>query len=242
MLHQKSIALIIPAHNEAESIARVLKKVPGQVDLIVVVDNGSSDGTGEIARRNGARVVRENRLGYGRACLTGMTTLKRNPPDIVAFADGDGSDNHAALPQLLVPLIEDGLDMVLARRIPRTPDALSFQQKAGNKLAARLMGLFWGGDYTDLGPMRVLSWKALQKLDMQDRDFGWTIEMQIKALQHHFHTREIPVFYLPRFAGRSKVSRRFSGVVSAGTKILWVVFREAWKDRYNIFNRFLKTG
>lgn len=237
MIHQKTIVLIIPAHNEAASIARVLQRVPGQVDRIVVVDNGSKDPTGEIARACGAQVVRENRLGYGQACLAGIEFLTNDPPDIVAFADGDGSDNQGALAELLVPLIEEGLDMVLAKRIPQTFRALSFQQKMGNGLATRLMGFFWGFVYTDLGPMRALPWKALQKLNMQDRNFGWTIEMQIKALQQGYRIREIPIPYFRRFAGKSKISRTFSGVLSAGTKILWIVFREAWKDRRRIFNR-----
>ncbi|MFH0725481.1 MAG: glycosyltransferase family 2 protein [Pseudomonadota bacterium] len=237
MIQQKTIALIIPARNEADSITRVLQRVPRQVDRIIVVDNGSEDGTGEIARAGGAQVVREKRPGYGQACLAGIDVLAQNPPDIVAFADGDGSDNHGVLCDLLIPLIKEGRDMVLARRIPQTPRALSFQQKMGNGLAARLMRFFWGGDFTDLGPMRALTWKALQKLNMQDINFGWTIEMQIKALQQDYRIREIPVLYLPRFAGKSKISRTFSGVISAGTKILWIVFREAWKDRRRLINR-----
>ena len=242
MIDYRSIALIIPAHNEVESITRVIEAVPDEVDRILVVDNGSSDGTGDRARVAGAEVVREDRLGYGTACLAGIDALKEDPPDIVAFADGDGSDNHAFLGDLLRPLIRDTLDLVLARRIPACHRALTLQQRLGNGLAVGLIRLLWGGAYTDLGPMRALPWKALQKLDMRDRNFGWTIEMQIKALQLGFGIREIPVAYLPRLAGKSKISRTLSGVLSAGGKILWIVFREAWRDRRMILKRHRHAG
>ncbi len=237
MIDRRTVALIIPAHNEAESISRVITAVPDGVDRILVVDNGSNDGTGDRARVAGAEVVREDRLGYGTACLAGIDALKENPPDIVAFADGDGSDNHAFLGDLLGPLIRDRLDLVLARRVPTCPAALTLQQRLGNGLTVRLIRLLWGGAYTDLGPMRALPWTALQKLDMEDRNFGWTIEMQIKALQLGFRIREIPVAYLPRLAGKSKISRTLPGVLSAGRKILWIVFREAWRDRHMVFKR-----
>ena len=217
MIHQQTIALIIPARNEAAAIGQVLQRVPEVVDRVVVVDNGSQDNTGEIATACGAQVIRENRPGYGQACLSGIESIKNHPPDIVAFADGDGSDNHQALVDLMIPLIEEKLDMVLTRRIAQCPEALSLQQKIGNRLATTLMNFFWGGGYTDLGPMRALTWQALQTLKMKDRNFGWTIEMQIKALQHGFRIREIPVPYLPRFAGKSKISRTVSGVILAGT-------------------------
>ncbi len=242
MIDYRTIALIIPAHNEVESITRVIEAVPHEVDRILVVDNGSSDGTGHRARAAGAEVVREDRLGYGTACLAGIDALKENPPDIVAFADGDGSDNHAFLGDLLRPLIRDTLDLVLARRVPTCPGALSLQQRLGNGLAVGLIRLLWGGAYTDLGPMRVLTWTALKKLDMRDRNFGWTIEMQIRALQLGFDIREIPVVYLPRLAGKSKISRTLSGVLSAGRKILWIVFREAWRDRRMILKRHRHAG
>jgi glycosyltransferase involved in cell wall biosynthesis len=242
MISKYRIALIIPARNESESIARVISCIPEPVDRIIVVDNGSTDGTGDIARALGIRVVRENRLGYGRACLAGIESLKNDPPDIVAFADGDGSDNHEELIELLIPIVRDNLDMVLARRVPRTISALSFQQRTGNGLATRLIGFFWGCYFQDLGPMRAIRWDALEKLDMKDCNYGWTVEMQIKAIRQTLKIREIPIAYLPRFAGKSKVSRTFSGVIKAGTKILWIVFREAWKDRQIIFKKWKRTG
>lgn len=231
MIDRHRIALIIPARNEAASILRVLRNIPEAVDHILVVDNGSTDGTGDIARAAGVAVIRENRPGYGRACLSGIDTLRHNPPAIVAFADGDGSDNHATLTELLTPLVRDGLDLVLARRVPQNRAALSLQQRIGNRLATFLVGFFWGGDFRDLGPMRAIRWEALRILDMRDRNYGWTIEMQIKALQHRLRVREIPLPYLPRLAGKSKISRTFGGVIKAGGKILWTVAREAWRDR-----------
>jgi hypothetical protein len=178
--------------------------------------------------------VRENRPGYGRACLTGIARLRQDPPAVAAFADGDGSDNHAALNTLLLPLIRDNLDLVLARRIPQSRKALSPPQRFGNRLAIHLIRLLWGFEYQDLGPMRAVRWDALEKLDMKDLNYGWTIEMQIKALHHHLSIREIPVLYLPRLAGTSKISRTVSGVIKAGGKILWIVAREAWTDRQQI--------
>ncbi len=242
MIDGRRIALIIPARNEAESIGRVMGRIPETVDQVIVVDNGSTDGTGAIAKAAGAYVVRENRPGYGRACLAGIARLKQNPPAIAAFADGDGSDNHAALNALLAPLIRNNLDLALARRIPQTRTALSPQQRFGNRLAAFLVRLLWGFKYEDLGPMRAVRWQALEKLDMQDRNYGWTIEMQIKAVQHDLRIREIPVLYLPRLAGASKISRTFSGVIKAGGKILWIVAREAWKDRKSIMHHRLRYG
>jgi glycosyltransferase involved in cell wall biosynthesis len=234
MIDGRRIALIIPARNEAESIGRVLGQVPKTLDQVIVVDNGSADRTADIARSAGARVVRENRPGYGRACLAGLARLRHNPPDMVAFADADGSDNHAALNTLLLPLIRDELDLVLARRIPQPRTALTPQQRFGNRLATILIRLLWGFEFRDLGPMRAVRWEALEKLNMQDVNYGWTIEMQIKAVRQDLRIREIPVLYLPRLAGTSKISRTFRGATKAGGKILWIVAREALRDRRDI--------
>jgi len=230
MPEHHSIALIIPARNEADSLPLVFKDIPALIDRIILVDNGSSDGTGEIARELGAEVVREERPGYGQACLAGLAHLQGEPPSIVAFADADGSDNHGCLPELLAPLLKGDCDFSLAHRHPTTPQALTPQQRFGNWLATRLIRLVWGYDYHDLGPMRALRWEALTALDMRDTDFGWTVEMQIKALQLKLRICEIPIPYRPRMAGCSKISRTLKGVVKAGSKILWVVAREAWRD------------
>ena len=231
MSSDNPIALIIPARNEAESLPQVLRDIPALIDRVIVVDNGSSDGSGELARSLGAEVIREERPGYGRACLAGLAHLQSNPPAFIAFADADGSDNHACLPDLLTPLLEDCCDFSLANRQPTTPQALTPQQRFGNWLATRLIHLLWGYNFNDLGPMRALRWESLKALNMEDEDFGWTVEMQIKALQHNLRICEIPIPYRPRMAGQSKISRTVVGVIRAGSKILWVVGREAWLQR-----------
>ncbi|OQY21865.1 MAG: glycosyl transferase family 2 [Desulfobacteraceae bacterium 4572_35.2] len=229
-----NICLIIPAYNEAESLPAVLARIPACISSIVVVDNGSTDGTGELAEQLGARVVSEPQRGYGQACLAGIAALQSNPPDLVAFADADGSDNHPELEKLITTLQHNTLDLVLAQRIPKTRRALSIQQRFGNRLATSLVSLIWRTNFRDLGPMRVIRWQALLDLNMADQNFGWTIEMQVKAAQQRLRWQEIPITYLPRFAGQSKISRTISGVIQAGTKILWIVARETWRDRRNV--------
>jgi hypothetical protein len=237
-LHAKNtplrISLIIPAYNEAESLPRVLTSIPKCITEVVVVDNGSSDATASIAIQHGARVISEPQRGYGQACLAGLAALEQDPPDLVAFADGDGSDNHPQLVQLVQSLIKNQLDLVLARRIAHNEYALSPQQRFGNRLATTLINMIWGVKFHDLGPMRVLRWAALKQLNMNDRNFGWTIEMQIRAVQHKLRWQEVPLLYLPRYAGKSKISRTASGVVRAGSKILWIVVRELWFDRTQV--------
>jgi hypothetical protein len=171
-------------------------------------------------------VAFEPRPGYGRACLAGIAVLSRDPPDIVAFADGDGSDGLENLPTLLRPIMAGEADLVLAQRVVATRRALSPQQRFGNWLATRLIRILWGHRYTDLGPMRAISWGALDRLNMADRDFGWTVEMQIRALKTGLQVIECPLPYRDRTAGRSQVSRSFIGGVRAGVKILWVIGRE----------------
>ena len=240
MKSNHGVCLIIPAHNEAESLPLVLKRIPACIDEVVLVDNASTDNTAEIARHFGVRVVHEPLMGYGSACLAGIEALRTNPPACVAFADADGSDNHAELSRLLECLLESDLDMVLAQRVPVKREALSLQQRFGNGLATSLIHILWGGPYQDLGPMRIIRWEALEQLNMQDRNFGWTIEMQIKALQQHLNIMEVPLAYLPRIAGTSKISRTLSGVIRAGGKILWIIAREAWRDRVFVGQRLLR--
>ncbi len=231
MYRGKSIALIIPARNEALALPGVLRAVPGKIDRVIVTDNGSTDDTGKIAKGCGAQVVAEPRAGYGRACLAALDALEFTPPDIVAFADGDGSDDLSRLLELLDPLIEGRADFTLAKRIPVEPNALSLQQRFGNWLATRLICLLWGHDYKDLGPMRAITWQALRRLEMSDPNYGWTIEMQLKALRHGLRIVELPLPYLRRRAGRSKVSGKFAGSFKAGAKILWVIGREAGLEK-----------
>jgi glycosyltransferase involved in cell wall biosynthesis len=221
--------LIIPARNEALSLPRVLAGVPAAIGRVIVVDNGSTDETGEVARSHGAEVIFESSPGYGSACLAGIAALADSPPRIVAFADGDGSDGVENLSTLLRPLLAGEADLALALRLPDVRQALSLPQRFGNRLAVFLIHLFWGVEYHDLGPMRAVSWEALKAMEMADRDFGWTVEMQIKAIRTKLRVVECPLPYHTRLAGRSKISRTLAGVLRAGAKILWVIGRELWR-------------
>lgn len=230
MYQGKTIALILPARNEAIALPGVLKNVPPVVDHILVIDNGSTDSTPQVARGCGAQVVAESKPGYGRACLAGIAALKVNPPDVVAFADADGSDDLSQLLNLLTPVVDGQADMVLGNRIPTEAQALSVQQRFGNWLATNLIRLIWGYRYKDLGPLRAINWISLLKMEMHDQNYGWTVEMQIKALKTGLRIKEYPVLYCRRVGGRSKVSGTLKGTVQAGIKILWVIGQEALGD------------
>ncbi|NUQ39883.1 MAG: glycosyltransferase family 2 protein [Calditrichaceae bacterium] len=241
MKDNHKIAVIIPALNEERSIGKVIGEIPAWVDEIVVVDNGSSDRTMEIARAAGARALQEPERGYGAACLTGIAALRA--PDIVVFLDGDYSDYPEEMAALVQPIIEDQADMVIGSRVLGKAErgALSPQQAFGNWLACRLMRLFWGVRYTDLGPFRAIRYSTLQSLEMRDRNYGWTVEMQIKAAQRGVGSREVPVRYRRRI-GKSKVSGTLRGVISAGAKILFVIFLSAWEGRFRENNLLRNAG
>ena len=220
-------ALIIPALNEEASIGRTLSSLPAGVYVeVLVVDNGSVDATARIAAELGATVVSEPARGYGAACLAGIAAAS---PDVQAFVfmDSDGSDRPDEAAMLLEPIRSGEADLVIgSRELGRAePGALSPHQRFGNQLAVRLVGLFFGYRYTDLGPFRAVSRDALSRLAMQDRDYGWTIEMQIKALRRGLRVQEAPVSYRRRAAGESKVSGSVLGSLAAGFKILWTVAR-----------------
>jgi len=225
------IAFIIPALNEEAALPPMLDGLRAALDAavcadadIVVVDNGSRDATASVAREHGARVVSEPRRGYGQACLAGIAALSRDT-QIVGFLDADGSDDPEDLVRLLTPVREGEADMVLGSRTAAAKSSGAFtpQQAFGNWLATELMRLFFGARYTDLGPFRMIRREALDRLQMRDTNFGWTIEMQIKA--HHLGLKvvEIPVNYRKRIAGESKISGNFVGTVRAGWKILWTI-------------------
>ncbi|MCP4642459.1 MAG: glycosyltransferase, partial [bacterium] len=222
------IAVIIPALNEEDAIGKVIDDVPEWVDNIVVVDNGSTDRTADVARGAGARVVPEAERGYGAACLAGIAALR--DPDIVVFLDGDFSDHPEEMDSLVDPIREDQADMVIGSRSlgDRESGALTPQARFGNWLACLLMRHLWKASYTDLGPFRAIGFTSLLELEMKDRDYGWTVEMQVKAAAHGLRVRETPVRYRKRI-GKSKISGTVRGVLGAGTKILSTIFSLAWR-------------
>jgi len=223
-------ALIIPALNEAESIGLVLHRLPrGLFSQVIVVDNGSDDGTSEVAQAAGAEVIREPRRGYGQACLAGLAHLA---PQVyaVAFMDADLTDDPTDLEQL-VRLFEDGeWDMVIGSRVLGRPEpgSLTSLQRFGNWLTTLLIRMIWHVSFTDLGPMRILSRQALNRLNLQDHDFGWNVEMQAKAARLRLRVTEAPVKYFRRRLGKSKISGSIRGSVWAGAKILLTVYR-CWR-------------
>lgn len=209
--------------NEESSIGKVLSDIPTSVQWVIVADNGSTDGTACAAREQGAQVVSEPRRGYGYACLAGIASLPAET-EIVVFMDGDYSDYPAELSELVSAMIEHQADLIIGSRVlgQREKGSLTPQQRFGNWLSTRLIRLLYGFPYTDLGPFRAIRRDALRRLDMQDPTYGWTVEMQVKALQHRMKVVEVPVRYRKRI-GTSKVSGTLSGSVKAGAKILWTI-------------------
>lgn len=216
---------MIPVLNERESISSVLRAIPPNLPQeIIVIDNGSTDGTAEIAGSHGARVVHEPRRGYGRACLRGIEQL--SDPDVVVFLDGDFSDHPEEMPLLVDPIVRNEADLVIgSRRLGKSEkDALPSHARFGNALAGTLIYWFFRHRYTDLGPFRAIRYTSLKSLGMQDRNFGWTVEMQIKAVRKGLRIFEVPVSYRKRI-GTSKISGTIVGSIKAGTKILWTIFK-----------------
>lgn len=250
MQGRSNIAVIIPALNEAPSIANVIEAIPDWVDQIIVGDNGSTDDTASIAEAAGATVVHEPEQGYGAACLRAMEAL--DSPDIVVFLDADFSDDPSEMERLIDPIINDNADIVIGSRVlgDAEPGALSPQQRFGNWLACRLIRLFWQTTFTDLGPFRAIRYATLRELAMSDRNWGWTVELQVRAAQWRLRIIETPVRYRKRI-GRSKISGTLSGVIKAGTKILYCIFREViaprplpdrGTERLCVFTRFPVPG
>lgn len=227
MWYGKKILVIIPALNEEEALPLVIRDIPEDiVDEIIVVDNGSTDRTLSVARENGATALKEDRRGYGYACLKGIEYAKEKTPDIVVFLDGDHSDYPEEMIYIIKPIIEDGYDMIVGSRVlgGMGKDVMTPQAYYGTRFGAFLIRLLFGFSYTDFGPFRAIRFDKLLALGMQDKTYGWTVEMQIKAVKKKYKIKESPVSYRAR-VGKSKVSGTVKGTIMASYKILLTILK-----------------
>ena len=228
----ENIIVIIPAFNEEASIGKVIKEIPKIVSEIIVVSNNSTDKTAEVAKKAGATVLFETQKGYGYACLKGMKYIENKSikPEIVVFLDGDYSDYPEELTKIVAPIIEANYDFVVGARVKkwRENGSMTFPQRFGNWLATSLMKLFFNANFTDLGPFRAIKYSRLLQLQMQDKTYGWTVEMQLKAIKQDLRYLEVPVHYKNRI-GVSKVSGTIKGAIFAGVKILGWIFKYSFK-------------
>jgi len=225
--------VIIPAYNEVESIAKVIGEIPQNLaSEIIVVDNNSNDGTADAARNAGATVLFEQRKGYGAACIKGIEYLNNLIPDVVVFLDGDYSDYPEEMRELIEPISEKDFDLVLGSRVigKREKGSLPIQSRLGSMIAGFLIKLFWKVKYTDLGPFRAIKYSKLLQLDMKDKWFGWTVEMQIKAAKRNFKIVEVPVSYRKRI-GKSKVTGTVKGTIMASIIIMKTIFTELFNNK-----------
>ncbi|MFV8333979.1 glycosyltransferase family 2 protein [Flavobacterium sp. GSP14] len=226
------IKVIIPAYNEEKAIANVINEIPNYVSEIIVISNKSTDNTIAVAQNAGATVLSENNKGYGYACLKGLDYIAQQEvkPTIVVFLDGDYSDYPEELTKLIDPILTNTVDFVIGSRVPelRETGSMTPQQIFGNKLATVLMKLFFDSKFTDLGPFRAIKYSTLVDLEIQDKTYGWTVEMQLKVLRKRISYKEIPVRYKNRI-GVSKVSGTVKGTIMAGIKIIGWIFKYAFK-------------
>lgn len=233
-----NIKVIIPAYNEEGAIGKVIAEIPKIVSEVIVVNNNSTDNTADVAKSAGATVLFEANAGYGYACLRGMKYISdlspklegRIKPDIIVFLDGDYSDYPSELTRIVAPIIEDDIDFVVGARVKELSEkgSMTLPQRFGNGLATKLMKLFFNSTFTDLGPFRAIKYEKLLALNMQDKTYGWTVEMQLKVLKKKFTYVEIPVKYKNRI-GVSKVSGTVKGAIFAGVKILTWIFKYSFK-------------
>ncbi len=226
---RNNIVVIIPAFNEENAVGNVINDIPKDwVNEIIVVNNNSNDNTRINAGNAGATILDEPRQGYGNACLKGIAYASSlvPPPDIIVFIDADYADHPEELPKLVRPIIDEGYDLVIGSRArgDRERGAMTFQQISGNCLAVFLLKLFYGVRYTDLGPFRAIKFDKLVELNMLDKTYGWTVEMQLKAAKRHFKITEVPVTYRKRI-GFSKISGTLKGTLMAGYKIITIIFK-----------------
>ena len=226
------IKVIIPAFNEQDSIAKVISEIPDVVDEIIVINNNSTDATEINAKQAGATVLTEPQKGYGYACLKGIAYISNqtNPTDIIVFMDGDYSDYSEELTKIVQPIIKDDIDFVIGARVKRLREqgSMTMPQIFGNWLATFLMRIMFSSKFTDLGPFRAIKYEKLLALNMEDKTYGWTVEMQLKALKQNLSYIEIPVKYRNRI-GVSKVSGTLKGAIFAGVKILAWIFKYSFK-------------
>ncbi len=246
MRNQTAVHVVIPALNEEASLPCVLQAIPDWVDQVVVGDNGSTDRTAEVAVEGGAIVVSVPRRGYGSACLAALKAIQVGrrrscgdlidrtapPTDIIVFLDADYSDHPEQMDRLVDPILAGDADMIIGSRVlgRRERGALTPQQRFGNALACTLIRWFWKVRHTDLGPFRAIRSDALQQLQMDDPNYGWTVQMQVRAAKLGIRANDVPVDYRKRI-GKSKISGTVRGVVAAGAKILCVIFKEAIKRK-----------
>ncbi|MBO3115691.1 glycosyltransferase family 2 protein [Winogradskyella sp. DF17] len=227
-----NIKVIIPAYNEEGSIGLVIRDIPDLVNEIIVVSNNSTDHTEKVASEAGATVLTESRKGYGYACLKAMEYISKQneQTDIIVFLDGDYSDYPEELTKIVEPIIKEDIDFVVGARVKsfREPGSMTFPQIFGNWLSTSLMRLFFRSKFTDLGPFRAIKYNKLLSLNMEDKTYGWTVEMQLKALKQKLSYREIPVQYRNRI-GVSKVSGTVKGAIFAGIKILGWILKYSFK-------------
>lgn len=231
MIENKKVVVMIPAFNEEESLPLVLKDIPDFVDEIVVTDNGSTDRTSEVAKECGVTVLIESEKGYGAACLKAIDYIKNKNYDIVVFLDGDYSDYPEEMNRVVEPIVKEDYDLVIGSRMigKREKGAMLPQAIFGNRLSTFLIKLFWNYKFTDLGPFRAIKYSSLLKLNMVDRNFGWTVEMQIKAAKQKMKCIEVPVNYRKRI-GESKVTGTIKGTVKASVKILYLIFVSLYRN------------
>ncbi|MAR98806.1 MAG: UDP-glucose--dolichyl-phosphate glucosyltransferase [Formosa sp.] len=229
---KSAVKVIIPAYNEAPAISKVIGDIPNFVQEIIVVDNGSTDPTSEVAKRAGATVLIEPNKGYGFACLKGIEYIQNSnqKTDIIVFIDGDYSDYPQQMSEIIAPILNQNIDFVLGSRKKNLSGkgAMLPQQRFGNWLATNLMRLFFDSKFTDLGPFRAIKYQVLKQLSMKDKTYGWTVEMQLKILKQNFTYMEVPVKYRSRI-GVSKVSGTLKGAIFAGVKILTWIFKYSFK-------------